>query len=495
MRSPIGIAIIAIFLLVGMAIVIIPATATIYSQPLDNNHTSITMQTSTAKTTASESLTIGPNPTGYEIWTPGSTSVYAISVPYINSGGITPFSQWVDVALNLTPVTKASYSGLTTWFITGEVYYNYSQYDNATNSYGAYTQVTYSAIQGSGAFGYGGTFGATKNGMEYSFPVTFNVTPQNNIDTAYGILSVNVQLNFTVQELFEGLVLASSSTYGNVHAQTYVVPGTSTLYPITNVKVNTPVTIKGQTMYGDYHLGIYSPDGTNVYNVSIGANLNPFTAQYTPTVQGKYTVVVYNSVVDVRSSIFFSAAGFLPEPTVKISGSNTGSGVYDVGESVTYTIYDTFNSTGTVNFVVGIWIGSSGEPPSSASSPGSILYFTNETPTATGTNYTYKSSFTIPSLAADNFITIQVEVTLTNSTGLYVAQNPVVTTIGVEQPIHHPPPSLLYYYLAIVVMVASGIFATYAVPADVLTKAGIMASSIASAIIIYGFGVMHLFGL
>jgi hypothetical protein len=504
MKSPLVVIIIVVFLLLGGLSVAIPAVGSVFSYNLNNNDTTtkIWAGNSGASINTAESLSVGPNPTGNEIWTPGATSVYVISVP---KGSL--FSQTIIPQLQYSSPNKPGLSDLTNWYITGQLYYDYAPYNNQTDSFSSAYQITYANISASGIFDNGQGNIAINPG---AFPVEWNAS-QPNINAAFGILTLKVNYIFEVETSIEGSISNVFWGTASTLAQIYVLPGTSTINPVNTVFAGKPVYITGTTWWGDYSLTIKNPSGVVVDNITLPSDRGYNVSWVTPTgVYGEYTVEVFNYIVQTSSEQFFSVAkypytssGYLPAPKISVSQPQTVSGVYKIGEAVTYTISESLpandTSAYTLFFNVNIWIGSKNQEPATTSAE----WITTNL-NATGANvgnghYSYTGSFTIEALASNNFITIDVVAVMlsqNSSTGAtWYASQPVLTTLSVGLPTYIVPGSMMLYYLEIIGFVFAGLVAAYLVPADILSKGAIVGSAVFSALMVYMFNIVHLFGM
>ncbi len=500
-----SIAIIIVFIVLGMIIVAVPALTSITSTPLNNNDTyaKVWAGTSGSSINIAETIAVSPNPTQAEIWTPGATNVYVISVP---KGNI--FSQSIVPQLEWSNPSKPGWSTLTNWYINGTVKYEYSQYDFSTGSFEPSTTIGQGNMTASGIFQTGSGYAGIIPG---SFPVEWNITPQNDINSAFGILTVKMQVLYLVETSFDGFI--SNVYVGNstVFAQIYVLPGTSTINPVKTVFAGQDVYITGTTWYGDYNLIIRNPSGAVVYNDSLPSLTTPYPNDFnvtwqTPTgVYGEYTVEVYNYIVQTSQEQFFSvakysgtASGFLPKPTITVSSPGTLYGVYRPDTSVTYTIQEQFlqnqSIPNTVYFNVNIWVGSASEEPP-ASSGAWISYNMNDSGTLSGRTFTYTGSFVIPYVASGNYITIDVVAVglNTSSSGtVWYASQPVTYELSVGNTPPPPPPPVNHEYamLEIVGFILAGLVTSYLLPDDVLAKVLVFSSALFSAVLIYWFVVV-----
>ncbi len=497
-----SIAVIVIFIILGMVAVTVPSMASITSTPLNNNDTyaKIWAGSSGAYISVAESIAVSPNPIQDEIWTPGATNVYVISVP---KGNI--FSQSIIPQLEWSNPSKPGWSDLTNWYINGTVSYEYSQYDYSTGSFEQAVTIGQGNLTASGIFQSGSGYVAITPG---SFPVEWNVTPQNDINSAFGILTVKMHAIYTVETSVAGLTGNVYTGSGTVFAQIYVVPGTSTINPIRTVFAGQKVYITGTTWYGDYNLIIRNPSGVVVYNNTLPSLTTPYPNDFnvswqTPTgVYGEYTVEVYNYVVQTSQEQFFSvakytgtASGFLPNPIITVSSPGTLSGVYRPGTLVTYTIQEQFSQTqtipNTVYFNVNIWVGSASEEPP-ASSGAWISYNMNDSGTLSGKTFTYTGSFVVPYSASGNYITIDVvAVGLNTTTGgtIWYASQPVTYELSIGNTPPPPPVTHMYAIFEIIGFVVAGLVSSYLLPDDILAKVLVFSSALFSAILVYVFEI------
>jgi len=491
-------ALIVVFILLGAIIVVAPTVASITSTPLNNNDTNakIWAGDSGAYIKTAESISVSPNPTGNEIWTPGTTDVYVISVP---QGSL--FSQSIVPQIIWSSPNKPSFSDLTNWYLYGQLYYNFTPYIYSASSFGSPSQVSYTNLTASGVFDNGQGYVGFSQG---SFPVNWNAT-QTNINAAFGILTVTASMTFKAESVVNGAIL-SGPFYGHAttFAQIYVVPGTSTINPIKTVFAGNDTYITGTIWYGDYTLAIYNPSGTMVYNTTLPQITNPYPNDYNITyktplgVYGQYRVKIYNYVVQTSEEQFFSVAkynytssGYLPLPTITLSNPGTTSGSYNPNTTVTYTIKERYNQSQippqTIYFNINIWIGSKvQEPPSSSASW--ITFNVNATPVESTVNgatiFTYTGTFIVPYSASNNYITIDT-VAVGQTSGVMYASQPAITELSVGQPIHHTQKSTLYAVLEIIGFILSGLIAAYLLPDSVIAKVMVFGSALFSAILIY----------
>jgi len=492
-------ALIVVFILLGAIVVIAPTVASITSTPLNNNDTTakIWAGNSGAYIKTAESISVSPNPTSNEIWTPGATDVYVISVP---QGSL--FSQSIVPQIVWSSPNKPVLSDLTNWFLYGQLYYNFTPYIYSSGTFGSTSQVSYTNFTASGVFNDGSGYVGFAQG---SFPVNWNST-QTNINAAFGILTVTASITFKAESVVNGVVL-SGPYYGHAttFAQIYVVPGTSTINPIKTVLAGENVYITGTIWYGEYTLAIYNPSGAMVYNTTLPQITNPYpndfnvTYKTPPNVYGQYRVKIYNYVVQTSEEQFFSVAryngtssGFLPLPTITLSNPNTLSGYYNPNTVVTYTIKEKFNHTQTppqtIYFNINIWIGSQvEEPPSSSASW--ITFNVNATAvkSAVGnvTIFTYTGTFIIPYSASNNYITIDVVAVGENNNGAIYASQPAIVELSIGQPTHHGGKDILYAVLEMIGFIVSGLVAAYLDPDTIVSRIMVFSSALFSAILVY----------
>lgn len=503
MKSPITVGIIIAFLILGAAAVIVPAEANVFSQSIDNNHyfynesmTGVTFPVpSTASIHVVQSQSIGPNPTGNEIWVPGTTSVYVISVPYDSQ-----FSQNVITDLSITKTVESGQ--WTNWVLNTTLIVEYRQFDNSTNSYSSITNNVYTSYLSEG-----GKFGNTVNDAQVgTFNVNLNFT-QLDLNTMYGILTFKLNYVFhamtTVGDYVSGYTTSTFSTY----TQMYVVPGTGLLnqvIPSTVIQGHT-FYMTGQTWFGSYHLALFNPQGVQVENISIPQN-ELFNRSYTLSSDapvGVWHVQLYNSIVELFQVTMLTVDayhgsggnnGYVQTPTVMLSKPSNPSGYYDVGQLVNVDIYDVIQPGMTVSFLVSIWIGSQSQQPVMGSS-NYIEYEMNDSAAVHNfNNYTYSLEFIIPSSASDSPITISVRTEATNSSGFFGSlQNIQTISVGYLTP--PPGHSNLIYYLEIIGFLITGLIAAYVVPDDILMKFGIFGSAGFAALMVYAFNIIHIGGL
>jgi len=453
-------ALIVVFILLGAIVVIAPTVASITSTPLNNNDTTakIWAGNSGAYIKTAESISVSPNPTSNEIWTPGATDVYVISVP---QGSL--FSQSIVPQIVWYSPNKPILSDLTNWFLYGQLYYNFTPYIYSSGTFGSTSQVSYTNFTASGVFNNGSGYVGFAQG---SFPVNWNST-QTNINAAFGILTVTASITFKAESVVNGVVL-SGPYYGHAttFAQIYVVPGTSTINPIKTVLAGENVYITGTIWYGKYTLAIYNPSGAMVYNTTLPQITNPYPNDFN--------------------------SGFLPLPTITLSNPNTLSGYYNPNTAVTYTIKEKFNQTQTppqtIYFNIDIWIGSQvEEPPSSSASW--ITFNVNATAIKSTANnatiFTYTGTFIIPYSASNNYITIDVVAVGENNNGAIYASQPSIVELSIGQPTHHGGKDILYAVLEMIGFIISGLVAAYLDPDTIVSRIMVFGSALFSAILVY----------
>jgi len=504
MQSPITLVIVIVFLVLGMAVVIVPQAASFTNVQLNNNNTQVREYINdtlanfgypgvSAKVLLNESLSVGPNPTESEIWYPGTINTYVISVPKGST-----FAQYVTPNLQIVNPQKPTVNVFSNWKLQGILYIMYQQYNINSNSYSSSSIVTTYNISSSGSFGIYKIYASI---TPSSFPVSWNAS-QLNINSAFGILTFKTVTTFYAQS--DGSAWVQGTT-GTTFAQIYVVPGTGTINIPRTVLQGQTEYLTGTTYFGNYYLSIYNPSGYDVENVTIPQNMNPFNVSYqlpqnAPT--GQYRVVLYNSVVELVETQFFtvnyyhgpgSNNGYLPTPIIKLSAPSNANGSYNPDAVVTYTFIEKgLSQWDTVYFDTYIWIGSqSQEPPSSSAKM--LVYNDNFTAIYQNGEFVYTGTFTIPSQASDNYITILVYAYMDNSTGFFASQ-PAHTTISVNySPVPGPKPGELYSVLEIIGFVVAGLIVAYVVPGiDILQRFIIFASSLVGPILIYLVNIAHI---
>ena len=503
MKSPITVGIIIAFLIVGAAAVIVPAEASVFSQSINNNHyfynESMTGATfpvpSTANIHVVQSETIGPNPTGNEIWVPGTTSVYVISVPYDSQ-----FSQNVITYLSITKTVESGQ--WTNWVLNTTLNVEYQPFDESTNSYSSIINNVYTSYLSEG-----GKFGNTVNNAQVgTFNVNLNFT-QPNLNAMYGILTFKLNYVFHAMTTVGGYVSGYTTSTFSTYAQMYVVPGTGSLnqaIPSTVIQGHT-FYMTGQTWFGSYHLSLFSPQGVQVENISIPQN-DLFNRSYTLSSDapvGIWHVQLYNSIVELLQVTILTVDayhgvggnnGYIPTPNVVLSKPSNPSGYYDVGQMVNVNVYDTIQPNMTVSFLISVWIGSQSQQPITGSS-NYIDYEINDSALVHDfKNYTYSFEFVIPSSASNSPITISVRAEAVNSSGYFGSlQNIQTISVGYLTP--PPGHSNLIYYLEIIGFLVAGLIAAYVVPDDILMKFGVFGSAGLAALMVYAFNIIHIGGL
>lgn len=514
MKSPLAIVLISLFIVLGAIAVIVPAEASVFSNPIDNSHT-YTNVWAPAKIFGSSHINVqqneivaganGQSVASVETWTPNGTSAYVIAVPYGSQ-----FWQTIDTNIQVNHLYYTTVYGggvFTNWWLWSQVNVSYQQYSNSLDLLGSSVLISshwYEQMGSTQTTGYQPIVTAQT-------AVKLNFT-QDNINTMYGVLTFNVHYVFRAGiNTYTGNGSAAGTGTGNTYAQMYVVPGTAVLNiptPSTVIQGGT-VYFTGQTWYGSYFVTVYNPQGTPVKTIIVPANTNPFNVSYTvansSSSVGTWRITLTNSVVELEQQQFLdvlayhgknSNGGYLPTPTITLSKPGQASGYYTPGEVVQYTFTDTIQSSMTVTFLTYIFVGSQGqEPPQSSPNWISGLDGMNFTATTnSGNTYSYSGSFTIPSLAANQPITIIVYATAHNSSGFFGSKAAYSTIdIGYQPIIGHS--SLLTYYLEIIGFTVAGLFAAYLIPDDILMKFAVFGSAIFSAVLIYSVNIIHIWGL
>lgn len=499
-----SIGIVAIFLGASLLAFITPSTFNqlgIQSSTLNNTQTYVS-ETHTAVTfgnswqdSISTSLNLQVQPNGAGQWYNGTTSAYVISVPSdSNANFIQSIQPSVTVKSVNTRYATNFFGSNVAWSqidaqnsITYTEKVIYTPYSFTGNYYGSSFQVgnTFTSSVQSINTPNSGTLGSQSPFDFPSYQANENAT--NFFNSQTGILEFEISANAT---FFQGSVSGDTQTL-NMFAEIYIVPGTGTLNPPTNVQLGNSVMIKGTISYGDYSLLITSPTGTQTTkNIGQFTTLGKsFGISYTPVQLGKYKVELYNSVVGLTETQFFSASTLLPTPQVLINTASSSSGYYVQGQEISYTVDMSYNQSLPIQFELYIWVGAENSQPTS----GSGNYLTDGTLHSAkdiNGNYQFNGSFIIPANGkAAGAITVEAYAYYSNASSLLVSKNPGVTQIQVGASTHHVTPTsgfmLGKFLVALSVIIIGGV-AAYFDPDTINMRVLVFVSSLVFALVYYG---------
>ena len=433
-------------------------------------------------------------------WTQNPNGAYSISVP-ANSGAL--FTEGTIATVNfqaeyeVNNIIGDAYQAITlTVPVTGKIIFTpYNSHGVAATPV-VYPDITTNLYIPTSTSGWGGVVSYSFPTSQYgnNFPWNFNQT--NQWHSMNGI--AQFILYFSVPTLtYGGSVLSGYNS--NVYAEQYVFPGTGTLNAPNSVVLGNSTSITGTIMNGNYNLLITGPnnDQTKInlgsYNSGTSDQPKTFNVSFKPTVLGKYTVTLTNTVVGLVETQFFSASALIPTPTIVVT-TPSNSGYYSEGQTINYTVSLVYNTTLPVQFQLYIWDGALGYEPLYSNTALWIEQniFVDPTYNSTSHTFTYNGQITASSNSqTEGAISFLVNGYYQSGTHLLISKAPGKLQISVgKQTTTQQLPSFNWYNLGIATAVVLGVVAyAWKTPEEMIVKFGLLGSALVFLMTI-GLGVI-----